>query len=62
MLNESRSLAKLMKATKLPPETIIRADSGTAATVLYALSCGKPVAAIDPACADEPVYFGGEWN
>ena len=62
VLNASHSLAKLMKITKLPPETLIRADSGTAATVLYALSCGKPVAAIDPEYEGEPVYLGGEWS
>ena len=58
VLNEARAMAGIMEIAKLPPEQAIPADSGTAVTVRYALSLGKPVTAIDPKSGGCVVYFG----
>ena len=60
VLNEARAMARIMEIAKLPPEQAIPADSGTAVTVRYALSLGKPVTAIDPKSGCCVVHFGAD--
>ena len=60
VLNEARAMARIMETAKLPPEFAIPADSGTAMTVRYALSRGKPVTAIDPKSGCCVVHFGAD--